>query len=131
MKAWAQIGIISVPIVLINAVFVGILMKLIIGRKWNYSMGMLFGTACTPIYPAETVAMLKEITQSKSIIILLEGESLVGVGSAIIIFEITMGFVDNVILTWFQFILVFLRFALGGGYLFCFFFVTFKELKLL
>lgn len=127
MKAWAQIAIISAPIVVINAVFVGMLMKLIIGRNWNYSMGILFGTACTPIYPAETVAMLKEITQSKSVIILLEGESLVGVGSAIIIFEITLGFVDNFIRTWFHFVMVFIRFSFGGelcGYVLIFGFVV-------
>lgn len=114
LRAWLQIALISIPGLLINAVFIGFLVMIIIQIKWSYATAVLFGTICTPIYPAEVVTLLKEIGLQKQIIALLEGESIVGIGVVIIVFEVIFGWEDLYVVYWYHFISVIVRFA-GGG----------------
>lgn len=114
LRAWLQITIISIPGLLINGAFIGLLSMILIQTEWTYAAAILFGMICTPIYPLMIVNLLREIGQQKQIIVLLEGESIVGVASVLIVFEILLGYIDLYIIEWYQFVFVILR-LLGGG----------------
>lgn len=83
---------------------------------WNWSLAILFGALISATDPVAVVSLLKHMGTSKKLGTLIEGESLLNDGTAIVIFMvfltiITGGTTQNSI------IVEFLRIALGGALL--------------
>lgn len=114
IRAWLQIALLSVIGLLITTTFVGVIMTVIVNEQWTHAMAMLFGVICSPIYPIDVVSQLKDTTLSKHLVTLLEGEAMLGTGTAIVLFEITFGYINGVITTWYHLFIVLIRFVAGG-----------------
>lgn len=82
--------------------------------KWNWTIALLFGSVVSATDPVAVVSILKELGASKKLGTLIEGESLLNDGTAIVIFMVTFvglsGAEDNGNSPFFEFF----RVAFGG-----------------
>ncbi len=60
-------------------------------NEWSWLLAMVFGTVVSATDPVAVVAILKELGASKKLATLIEGESLLNDGTAIVIFFILIG----------------------------------------
>jgi len=80
---------------------------------WNWEMAMLFGAVVSATDPVAVVSILKELGASKKLGALIEGESLLNDGTAIVIFMVILGSITG-LGSDVSPILVFFKVALGG-----------------
>jgi len=80
---------------------------------WNWELAMLFGAVVSATDPVAVVSILKELGASKKLGTLIEGESLLNDGTAIVIFMVILGSITGVA-TDMSPILVFFKVAFGG-----------------
>ncbi|MFC2104514.1 cation:proton antiporter [Bacteroidota bacterium] len=117
-KTSANAFILAVPgiivaLVLTALVIMGIKMAGIGLNKWSWTMALLFGAVISATDPVAVVSILKDVGASKKLGTLIEGESMLNDGTAIVIFMvlllgITGGGSDT------SPIIEFLRVAVGG-----------------
>jgi NhaP-type Na+/H+ or K+/H+ antiporter/CRP-like cAMP-binding protein len=117
-KTSANAFILAVPgiivaIVLSALTIIGIKVTGIGFHNWNWTIALLFGTVISATDPVAVVAILKDVGASKKLGTLIEGESMLNDGTAIVIFmvillTITGGGSDS------SPFLEFLRVAVGG-----------------
>ncbi len=79
---------IIVALVLTAALVIGIKMAGIGLNNWTWTMALLFGTVISATDPVAVVAILKEVGASKKLGTLIEGESMLNDGTAIVIFMV-------------------------------------------
>lgn len=93
--------------------FVGFLMTYIINGAWTTAISILFGALCTPIYAVDVVRQLQEMgTHTKHISTLIEGEMLVGAEVTLVVWALCIGNYIKVLVKWYHFVMVALRYIL-------------------
>lgn len=117
-KTFTNATIMAVPGIIVAIVLSALLMLLLnylgIGiPKWNWTISLLFGAVVSATDPVAVVSILKELGASKKLGTLIEGESLLNDGTAIVIFMViflglTGAGVDN------SPIIEFVRVSFGG-----------------
>lgn len=104
---------IIVALVLTGAIVMGIKMLGIGLNLWTWTMALLFGTVISATDPVAVVSLLKDLGASKKLGTLIEGESMLNDGTAIVIFMVLLagltGGGDST-----SPIIEFLRVAVGG-----------------
>ena len=94
-KTSANAFILAVPgiivaIVLTALIVVGMKMAGIGLNKWSWAMALLFGAVVSATDPVAVVSILKDVGASKKLGTLIEGESMLNDGTAIVIFMVLL-----------------------------------------
>jgi NhaP-type Na+/H+ or K+/H+ antiporter/CRP-like cAMP-binding protein len=117
-KSFANAFILAVPGIIVALVLtasVVILLKVMgVGFSiWSWSMALLFGAVISATDPVAVVSILKEVGASKKLGTLIEGESMLNDGTAIVIFMVLLAGITGVGSEASP-IIEFLRVAIGG-----------------
>lgn len=100
---------------LLSALFVaGIYLSGFGLNKWTWSMALLFGAVISATDPVAVVAILKELGASKKLGTLIEGESMLNDGTAIVLFLVVFAGITGESVSDLPAILIFFKVALGG-----------------
>jgi NhaP-type Na+/H+ or K+/H+ antiporter len=107
---------IIVALVITGAIMMGIMYSGMGLHSWTWPVALMFGTIVSATDPVAVVSLLKELGASKKLSTLIESESLLNDGTAIVIFMVFLGTItgagaSNPILV------EFLRVALGGTFI--------------
>ncbi|CAK1591052.1 unnamed protein product [Parnassius mnemosyne] len=113
-KSFPQILLVGVPGTLLTSLMLAFMAYYLIESSWNFPTAVLFGVVCAPIYPAEVVKQLKELSKGKYISVLLLGEGLIGDATVMIEFTAVFAYLAMAMSEASQISLLLLRFA-GGG----------------
>ncbi|CDP05429.1 unnamed protein product [Coffea canephora] len=76
------------PGVLISTFFLGSALKLIFPYNWSWKTSLLLGGLLSATDPVAVVALLKELGASKKLSTIIEGESLMNDGTAIVVYQL-------------------------------------------
>ncbi|KAL5721973.1 Son of sevenless 1 [Ranunculus cassubicifolius] len=76
------------PGVLLSTFFLGSCLKLFFPYDWSWKMSLLLGGLLSATDPVAVVALLKELGASKKISTIIEGESLMNDGTAIVVYQL-------------------------------------------
>ncbi len=87
-RAFLQIVILAVPGLLVSTVLTALIAKTLFPWDWSWPTAFLFGSLISATDPVAVVALLKELSSRKRLETLLEGESLLNDGTAIILFAL-------------------------------------------
>lgn len=85
-RALSQISLLAIAGLILSMLMTATLMHEIF--NWSWSVSMLFGALISATDPVAVVALLKEMNSRKRLQTLLEGESLLNDGTAIVLFSI-------------------------------------------
>lgn len=83
-----QMFILAGPGVLISTFCLGSALKLIFPYNWSWKTSLLLGGLLSATDPVAVVALLKELGASKKLSTIIEGESLMNDGTAIVIYQL-------------------------------------------
>jgi Na+:H+ antiporter len=117
-KSFANAFILAVPgiivAILLTASVVILLKVMGVGFSiWSWSMALLFGAVISATDPVAVVSILKEVGASKKLGTLIEGESMLNDGTAIVIFMVLLAGITGVSSETSP-IVEFLRVSIGG-----------------
>lgn len=87
-RAFLQIAILATPGLLVSTLLTAILAKFFFPWNWSWPVALLFGSLISATDPVAVVALLKELSSRKRLETLLEGESLMNDGTAIVLFTL-------------------------------------------
>ncbi|KAL4196021.1 hypothetical protein AMTRI_Chr04g243960 [Amborella trichopoda] len=87
-RCLAQMVLLAVPGVLISTFCLGIACKLWFPFGWNWKTSLLLGGLLSATDPVAVVALLKELGASKKLNTIIEGESLMNDGTAIVVYQL-------------------------------------------
>ncbi len=93
-RLFSQIAILAVVGVLISAALTALLIMFVLPLQWSWIVALLFGTLISATDPVAVVALLKEICSRKRLETLIEGESLLNDGTAIVLFSLFLGYLS-------------------------------------
>ncbi|XP_024462833.1 sodium/hydrogen exchanger 7 isoform X2 [Populus trichocarpa] len=83
-----QMLLLAVPGVLISTCCLGCALKLIFPYNWSWTTSLLLGGLLSATDPVAVVALLKELGASKKLSTIIEGESLMNDGTAIVVYQL-------------------------------------------
>ncbi|KAG0469711.1 hypothetical protein HPP92_016411 [Vanilla planifolia] len=83
-----QMLLLAGPGVLISTFFLGTSLKLTFPYGWSYKTSLLLGGLLSATDPVAVVALLKELGASKKLSTIIEGESLMNDGTAIVVYQL-------------------------------------------
>jgi Na+/H+ antiporter len=108
----------AVPALLVSTVLTAFLMVYLTSGSWGWSLSaaLIFGALISATDPVAVVAILRDLGAPKRLGILIEGESLLNDGTAIVVFNLLIGLLTGAVATLHlgSATLDFLRVALGG-----------------
>ncbi|KAK6281202.1 hypothetical protein POUND7_015027 [Theobroma cacao] len=87
-RCMAQMLLLAGPGVLISTFCLGSALKLIFPYEWNWTTSLLLGGLLSATDPVAVVALLKELGASKKLNTIIEGESLMNDGTAIVVYQL-------------------------------------------
>ncbi|XP_061986019.1 sodium/hydrogen exchanger 8-like isoform X1 [Populus nigra] len=87
-RCMVQMLILAVPGVLISTCCLGCALKLIFPYNWSWTTSLLLGGLLSATDPVAVVALLKELGASKKLSTIIEGESLMNDGTAIVVYQL-------------------------------------------
>ncbi|XP_010936832.1 sodium/hydrogen exchanger 8 isoform X2 [Elaeis guineensis] len=87
-RCMAQMLLLAGPGVLISTFCLGALLKITLPYNWNWNTTLLLGGLLSATDPVAVVALLKELGASKKLNTIIEGESLMNDGTAIVVFQL-------------------------------------------
>ncbi|KQJ85563.1 sodium/hydrogen exchanger 8 [Brachypodium distachyon] len=87
-KCMAQMLLLAGPGVLISTFFLGTALKLTFPYNWDWKTSLLLGGLLSATDPVAVVALLKDLGASKKISTIIEGESLMNDGTAIVVYQL-------------------------------------------
>lgn len=95
-KVATNASILAIPGIVVAMLLTALLMVMIYYfgwglENWTWEMAMLFGAVISATDPVAVVSILKELGASKKLGTLIEGESLLNDGTAIVIFMVILG----------------------------------------
>lgn len=100
---------------ILTALFVaGVYMTGLGLNKWTWTMAMLFGAVISATDPVAVVAILKELGASKKLGTLIEGESMLNDGTAIVLFLVVFAGITGQSVSDVSAVFIFLKVSLGG-----------------
>jgi len=82
------------------------------GFPWNAAL--LYGSIISATDPVAVVALLKELGASKRLATMIEGESLLNDGTAMVVFLVLLDMVEGNSLTFMDIVIKFIRLSIGG-----------------
>jgi len=96
-KALGAIAILAVPALMVCTVLTALLMTVLVPEAWGWSFtaALVFGVLISATDPVAVVALMRELGVSKRLATLIEGESLMNDGTAIVIFTVLVGVLMN------------------------------------
>lgn len=92
-RMFAQIAILAVPGLILATTLTAGLAKLAFPWDWGWALCFMFGALISATDPVAVVALLKEVSSRKRLETLIEGESLLNDGTAIVFFTLFYGWV--------------------------------------
>ncbi|XP_068662664.1 sodium/hydrogen exchanger 8 isoform X2 [Aristolochia californica] len=87
-RCFAQMVILAGPGVLISTFCLGTAVKLAFPYNWNWKTSLLLGGLLSATDPVAVVALLKDLGASKKLSTIIEGESLMNDGTAIVVYQL-------------------------------------------
>lgn len=87
-KCMAQMLLLAGPGVLISTVLIGAAVKLVFPYDWNWKTSLLLGAVLSATDPVAVVALLKDMGASKKLSTIVEGESMMNDGAAIVVYQL-------------------------------------------
>ncbi|CAI9096868.1 OLC1v1033109C1 [Oldenlandia corymbosa var. corymbosa] len=87
-RCMMQMFLLAGPGVLISTFFLGSAIKLIFPYDWSWKTSLLLGGLLSATDPVAVVALLKELGASKKLSTIIEGESLMNDGTAIVVYQL-------------------------------------------
>nr|AFF57539.1 salt overly sensitive 1 [Cochlearia hollandica] len=109
-----QMVLLAGPGVLISTFCLATLVKLTFPYDWDWKTSLLLGGLLSATDPVAVVALLKELGASKKISTVIEGESLMNDGTAIVVFQLFLKMVLGHSFGWGSIIIFLVRVALGA-----------------
>ncbi|KAF5763237.1 putative cation/H+ exchanger, rmlC-like jelly roll, cation/H+ exchanger, CPA1 family [Helianthus annuus] len=99
-KCMAQMVLLAGPGVLISTFILGAALKLIFPYNWSWKTSLLLGGLLSATDPVAVVALLKELGASKKLSTIIEGESLMNDGTAIVVYTLFFRMVTGSTFSW-------------------------------
>jgi len=93
-RSITNVILLAVPGLLIGTAIMGSI-SMLFPYNWNWSVALMFGALLSATDPVAVVALLKELGASKKLATLIEGESLLNDGTAIVIFMVFLSAVTQ------------------------------------
>ena len=90
-RMFVQIALLAVPGLILASLLTAVLVKWAFPWEWSWALCLLFGALISATDPVAVVALLKEVSSRKRLETLIEGESLLNDGAAIVFFTIFYG----------------------------------------
>ena len=90
-RMFSQIAILAVPGLLLTTTLTAILAYYAFPWQWSWTVCFLFGALISATDPVAVVSLLKEVSSRKRLETLIEGESLLNDGTAIVLFTLFYG----------------------------------------
>nr|AEV89922.1 plasma membrane Na+/H+ antiporter [Aeluropus littoralis] len=87
-RCMAQMMLLAGPGVIMSTFLLGTAVKLAFPYKWNWKTSLLLGGLLSATDPVAVVALLKELGASKKLSTIIEGESLMNDGTAIVVYQL-------------------------------------------
>ncbi|THU69843.1 hypothetical protein C4D60_Mb08t18680 [Musa balbisiana] len=87
-RCMVQMLLLAGPGVLISTFFLGVAVKITFPYGWDWKTSLLLGGLLSATDPVAVVALLKELGASKKMNTIIEGESLMNDGTAIVVFQL-------------------------------------------
>ncbi|XP_072989939.1 sodium/hydrogen exchanger 8 [Typha latifolia] len=87
-RCFAQMLLLAGPGVLISTFCLGTLLKVTFPYHWDWKTSLLLGGLLSATDPVAVVALLKELGASKKLSTIIEGESLMNDGTAIVVYQL-------------------------------------------
>uniref|UniRef100_A0A453AAV5 Cation/H+ exchanger transmembrane domain-containing protein n=1 Tax=Aegilops tauschii subsp. strangulata TaxID=200361 RepID=A0A453AAV5_AEGTS len=87
-KCMAQMVLLAVPGVVISTFLLGTAVKLTFPYDWNWETSFLCSGLLSATDPVAVVALLKDLGASKKLSTIIEGESLMNDGTAIVVYQL-------------------------------------------
>ena len=87
-RAFSQIALLAVPGLIICTLLTAAFVKYLFPWDWSWPTCLMFGALISATDPVAVVALLKELSSRKRLETLIEGESLLNDGTAIVLFTL-------------------------------------------
>ena len=91
-RMFSQIAILAVPGLLVTTTLTAALVYYLFPWSWSWAVCFLFGALISATDPVAVVALLKEVSSRKRLETLIEGESLLNDGTAIVLFTLSTAY---------------------------------------
>nr|AGW30210.1 SOS1 [Nitraria tangutorum] len=99
-RCLVQMVLLAGPGVLISTFLLGAAVKLAFPYDWNWKTSLLLGGLLSATDPVAVVALLKELGASKKLSTVIEGESLMNDGTAIVVYQLFLQMALGKTFTW-------------------------------
>ena len=119
-KEMGQILLMAGPMLLVSTGLTAVMMRYILqyqvinGVEFSFTAALLFGSIVSATDPVAVVVLLKELGASRRLSTLIEGESLLNDGTAMVVFLVLLDLVKGVELTPGEITVRFIRLSFGG-----------------
>lgn len=87
-RIFSQIATLAVPGLIVSTIATAVLVKYLFPWDWSWELCFMFGALISATDPVAVVALLKEVSSRKRLETLIEGESLLNDGTAIVLFTL-------------------------------------------
>ncbi|XP_020576651.1 sodium/hydrogen exchanger 7-like [Phalaenopsis equestris] len=87
-RCFMQMLLLAGPGVVLSTFFLGTVLKFTFPYGWDYKVSLLLGGLLSATDPVAVVALLKELGASKKLSTIIEGESLMNDGTAIVVYQL-------------------------------------------
>jgi len=116
---FGQVLVMAGPMLLVATFLSALMMKYILryDGAFTWEASLLFGSIVSATDPVAVVVLLKELGASKRLSTLIEGESLLNDGTAMVVFLVLLDIVKGIELTPFDITVRFIRLSFGGAIL--------------
>ncbi|XP_027191972.1 sodium/hydrogen exchanger 7 isoform X4 [Cicer arietinum] len=110
----AQMILLAGPGVVISTIFLGTVLKLTFPYNWSWKTSLLLGGLLSATDPVAVVALLKDLGASKKLSTIIEGESLMNDGTAIVVYTLFYRMVLGETFNWVAIIKFLVQVSLGA-----------------
>ncbi|XP_078333950.1 sperm-specific sodium:proton exchanger-like isoform X2 [Crassostrea virginica] len=115
MKTFMQVLLLAIPGLAVASLFTCLLARYLFTYDWDWNIGMMFGSILSATDPVAVVALLRDLGASKQLAMVVEGESLINDGTAIVFYNVFVKLATSEEgLTGGEIVVGFLQVALGG-----------------
>ncbi|GAV67504.1 cNMP_binding domain-containing protein/Na_H_Exchanger domain-containing protein [Cephalotus follicularis] len=113
-RCMAQMITLAGPGILISTFLLGIAIKLTFPYDWNWKTSLLLGGLLSATDPVAVVSLLKELGASKKLSTIIEGESLMNDGTAIVVYQLFFKMVLGKVFNWVAIVKFLAQVSLGA-----------------
>ncbi|CAJ1938943.1 unnamed protein product [Sphenostylis stenocarpa] len=113
-RCLAQMLLLAGPGVALSTVCLGVVMKLTFPYNWGWKTSLLLGGLLSATDPVAVVALLKDLGASKKLSTIIEGESLMNDGTAIVVYTLFYRMVLGETFNWVAIIKFLAQVSLGA-----------------